>query len=201
MENLKTTISKNLAFYRKLAGLTQNELAKKLNYSDKAVSKWEHGESLPDIVVLKKLSVLYGVSVDALISEDSKPTPKSKLTFFKQKHNLITVMSIAIVWLIASIIFVCTSIMFAEYPKAWLAFIYAIPTSFALAAIFAFIWGRYLTRIITLSAFIWSAFLAIFLSVTIKSSWLLLIVPIPCQALIILAFALHTKKNKKQETK
>ena len=198
MENLKITIAKNLAFYRKLAGLTQNELAKKLNYSDKAISKWEHGESLPDIVVLKKLSVLYGVSVDSLISENSKPTPKSKLTFFKQKHNLITIMSIAIVWLIASIIFVCTSIMFAECPKAWLAFIYAIPTSFALSTIFAFIWGRFLTRIVTLSAFVWSAFLAIFLSVTLPNSWLLLIVPIPCQTLIVLAFALFNKNLKKQ---
>ena len=201
MENLKTTIANNLVFYRKLAGFTQNELAKKLNYSDKAVSKWEHGETLPDIVVLKKLSTLYGVSVDALISEDSKPTPKSKLTFFKQKHNLITVMSIAIVWLVAAISFVCSSVLFAECPRGWLAFVYAVPASLALATIFAFIWGRKLTKLITLSAFTWSVFLVAFLSVSIKNAWLLFIVPIPCQALIILAFALHDKKIKKQETK
>ena len=50
---LKQIIAKNIAKVRRAAGLTQLQLAEKLNYSDKAVSKWESGASLPDIVVLK----------------------------------------------------------------------------------------------------------------------------------------------------
>ena len=63
MEDLKDIISKNIIKFRKLSGLTQGELAEKLNYSDKAVSKWERSESLPDIVVLKQIADVFEVSV------------------------------------------------------------------------------------------------------------------------------------------
>ena len=56
MDNLNYIVSKNLSDLRKRNGLTQAELAEKLNYSDKAVSKWEKGESLPGVEVLYKLS-------------------------------------------------------------------------------------------------------------------------------------------------
>ena len=48
-EKLKKQIGANIAAYRKRIGLTQVGLAEKLNYSDKAVSKWERGESAPDV--------------------------------------------------------------------------------------------------------------------------------------------------------
>ena len=51
-EQLKQTVANNIAQLRKSKGLTQLELAERLNYSDKAVSKWERGEGLPDVLVL-----------------------------------------------------------------------------------------------------------------------------------------------------
>ena len=51
-DNLKTIIAKNIVLLRTGERLTQAELAERLNYSDKAVSKWERGESLPDIAVI-----------------------------------------------------------------------------------------------------------------------------------------------------
>ena len=66
---LKMIVAKNLVELRKNAKLTQIELAEKLNYSDKAVSKWERGESLPDVETLKRIAELYDVSVDALLKE------------------------------------------------------------------------------------------------------------------------------------
>ena len=66
-EKLKENFSHNLACYRRRAGLTQLELAEKLNYSDKSVSKWERGESLPDIAVLKEIADLFGVTLDYLV--------------------------------------------------------------------------------------------------------------------------------------
>ena len=60
---LKAIVAKNLVALRKNAGFTQIELAEKLNYSDKAVSKWERGESLPDIETMKRIADLYCVSV------------------------------------------------------------------------------------------------------------------------------------------
>ncbi|MFQ8954332.1 MAG: helix-turn-helix domain-containing protein [Oscillospiraceae bacterium] len=52
MEKLNFIIAKNLSELRRKNKLTQLEVAEKLNYSDKAVSKWEQGESLPGIEVL-----------------------------------------------------------------------------------------------------------------------------------------------------
>ena len=53
--DIKENFAKNLTNFRKQANLTQVELAEKLNYSDKAVSKWERGESIPDLYALKTL--------------------------------------------------------------------------------------------------------------------------------------------------
>ena len=79
MEDLKVTIAKNIQTLRKNTGLTQSGLAERLNYSDKAVSKWERGESLPDIAVLKEIADLFGVSVDYLLS-DSHDLPEMALS-------------------------------------------------------------------------------------------------------------------------
>ena len=86
MDKLNFIIAKNLSELRKKNRLTQLELAEKLNYSDKAVSKWEQGESLPGIEVLCKLSKLYGVSLDYIVGEDaakSSPIPSER-----KKYNI-----------------------------------------------------------------------------------------------------------------
>ena len=70
MQDLRLIISQNIVSLRRKSGLTQIELAEKLSYSDKAVSKWERGESTPDITVLKAIADIFSVTVDYLISEN-----------------------------------------------------------------------------------------------------------------------------------
>ena len=70
MEELKLIIAKNIAELRKKNGMTQAEFAEKLNYSDKAISKWERGESVPDIATLKQIAEMFGVTIDYLLEED-----------------------------------------------------------------------------------------------------------------------------------
>ena len=77
MENLNFVIAKNLTALRKNNKLTQLELAKLLNYSDKAVSKWENGESVPSIDVLHRISKIYNVSLDYIVGEKAADTPVS----------------------------------------------------------------------------------------------------------------------------
>ena len=71
MEELRKIIGKNLAELRKRHGLTQLELAEKFNYTDRAVSKWENGDTLPDIEVLYNLCAFYGITIDYLTHEDN----------------------------------------------------------------------------------------------------------------------------------
>lgn len=65
--NMKEELAKNISRYRKEKGLTQEELAKKLNLTFQAVSKWETAQALPDISLLPRLSQELEVSVDKLL--------------------------------------------------------------------------------------------------------------------------------------
>lgn len=80
MEDLKAVIAKNITELRKENKLTQLELAEKLNYSDKSVSKWERGESIPDVIVLKELADLFGVSVDYMLKPHKEIGLAAKLS-------------------------------------------------------------------------------------------------------------------------
>ena len=64
MEDIKQVIADNIIELRKEQHLTQAELADKMGYTDKAISKWERAESIPDIGTLKEFADLCGVSLD-----------------------------------------------------------------------------------------------------------------------------------------
>ena len=80
-EKIKGQIGANIAERRKAAGMTQAGLAEKINYSDKAVSKWERGESVPDVLTMMQLAQLFGVTVNDLLQSPAKAnipaTPRS----------------------------------------------------------------------------------------------------------------------------
>ena len=74
---MEKTIGKRIAALRKEKGLKQEDVARSLDVSSQAVSKWENDQSYPDISLLPKLAKLLGVSVDALLSgEEEKATVK-----------------------------------------------------------------------------------------------------------------------------
>ena len=64
----KSIVAKNIVRFRKAYGMTQIELAEKLNYSDKAISKWERGLSFPDISLLIPLADILKVSLYDLLT-------------------------------------------------------------------------------------------------------------------------------------
>ena len=66
MKDIKSIVASNLIALRKSRKMTQADVAEKLNYSDKSVSKWEHADSLPYISILSALAFLYGVPLDSL---------------------------------------------------------------------------------------------------------------------------------------
>lgn len=70
MDDLRRVLAENISELRKSNNLTQAEFAERLNYSDKAVSKWERGDSLPDVIVLKTIADMYGVGLDDMLRED-----------------------------------------------------------------------------------------------------------------------------------
>ncbi|MBQ7885019.1 MAG: helix-turn-helix transcriptional regulator [Clostridia bacterium] len=196
VDNLKVTIGKNICEYRKLANLSQIEFAEKLNYSDKAISKWERGESLPDIIVLKQIADLFGITVNDLLGQSTQKKKRS-LSFKKLLKNKILVMllSVGLVWLVATVLFVFLIMFNALTDYAWLAFIYAMPISFILCMIFTGRWKLKIPLMVFESLFVWTLALSICLTINYSNIWLLLIIGFPLQALIVFWFFYQKQKN------
>lgn len=95
---------------RKKQGLTQDELGRKLGVTNKAVSKWEVGETLPDITILPNLAEALEITVDELLSQTDKVKEEIKVKntkITKSKKNLIFYLLIGLLGclLLVSIIF------------------------------------------------------------------------------------------------
>ena len=200
---LREIIAKNLSSLRTGAGLTQLQLAEMLNYSDKAVSKWERAESVPDIFMLKRIADYFGVTVDYLLEEKHK-VEQSSLTSVNiqsrnRTHAIISFLSAALVWLIATVVFVIVNIAAPEATfSAWLAFIYAIPTSAIVLLVFNSIWGKKRLNYLIISILVWALLLSVYITGLVFAEvniWLVFILGIPAEIIIILWSVLgHRKK-------
>ncbi len=203
MEELKQNVAKKLIYYRKKFKLTQSEVAEKISYSDKSVSKWERGEALPDVVVLKALSEIYGVTVEHLLSPEEKhmKLDSSLIQQIKEKRLLIVLFSVCLVWLVATVLFAIMRFFLPHIEQAWWCFMLAIPVSFIVTTIFSELWANQIYRIISASLLNWSATLALFLSFDLHEKWLIFVVAIPIQVLIILWFLLKKNINLNKKLK
>ena len=108
MEDVKSIVAKNITELRILNNMTQMELGEKLNYSDKSISKWERGESLPDITVLVEIADLFGVSLDYLVRAENIDEQVREYKRKEERYNrrVITYISEGAVWLIALFAFI-----------------------------------------------------------------------------------------------
>lgn len=200
-EELKETISKNIIKYRKELGLTQLELADKLSYSDKTLSKWERAESIPDVITLKQMADLFGITVDQLLNEDTNFIPK-KMEKGKSKRTVFSIVSLSlgIVWLVATIVCLILGILKDNHPnlKIWLSFIYALPVSSIVLLVYASMWGNKYTRFATTSLLLWTCALSIHLSLVnvVNKIYLIYIVCIPLQVMAFIFFIILMRRKK-----
>ena len=172
----KLIVAKNLIKFRKANGLTQLELAEKFNYSDKSISKWEKGESMPSVEVLCELAEFYGVSLDYLTAVNptdetpkatkSKKEPKARTPRMFPTRLVITLLSVAAVWLCATVLFVLLKIFAAT--NYYMAFMWAGVASCVVLIVFNSIWGKRWINSILISALIWTFTLSLY--DTVKST-------------------------------
>lgn len=164
MEDIKPIIAKNITALRQKAKLTQIELAERLNYSDKAVSKWERAESIPDITVLKSIADMFEVPLDYLVREDheeahKEPEPEKEQFVPDKKRNrtVITVLSILLVWFIATLVYVIFDIIGVESKLHYLAFAFAVPVSVIVWLVMNSVWFSQRTNYFIISLLMWTA--------------------------------------------
>ncbi|MCQ2495828.1 MAG: helix-turn-helix domain-containing protein [Lachnospiraceae bacterium] len=200
MENIKQIIAENISKLRQRNGITQLELAEKLNYSDKAVSKWERGESIPDITVLYEISKIFKVSLDYLVSEhdEGEELPlvdgeKNKI----KKRGLITGMSIMLVWLLATFSYILIKLA-TDVTWGWTAFIYALPVTALVWLILNSVWFAQKRNYHIISCLMWTLLLAIWLTFFINgyNFWLLFTLGVPGQIIILMWSNISDRKKK-----
>lgn len=185
---LRKRIASNLAFYRKLSGLTQTELAERINYSDKSVSKWERAAGVPDIHVLVMMAELFGITVDDFISE-SAPLPKPDAEIQSKRRVITCLQLVAAVWVAVTAVFACLMLFAPGITRPWLSFIVAIPASAIVCVVFSTMWWGHLARLLSVSALAWTTAVCAFLLLLDNSfAFLIFIVCAAIQVLVLLWF-------------
>ncbi len=198
MDEMRQVIAQNIMKLRTARGWTQAELAERLSYSDKAISKWERAESLPDVIVLKQLADLFSVSVDDLLLEDTPDNFGKVQKIRKQNHIIITMLAVMLVWLVATLVFFIFGFL-PPAPEKWLVFLYAVPTSAIVLVVFNSIWGVKKLNYPIISVLVWSLLVCIHFSVYYALSihlWLVYGLGVPAQIIILLWSGLTSSAKK-----
>ena len=203
LDNLKERIGANIALQRKRSGLTQAGLAEKLNYSDKAVSKWERGESMPDVLTLMQLAEQFDITVNELLEDpDQLPGNPGKLEKAmsqvsekalkrKANKNVILGLSTTLVWFVALLIFVIISSF--DLPYSWVAFFFAIPVNAIVLLSLRSAWRDFRWNRVLISVIVWGLLLSIYTSLLVFlkfNMWRMFLLGIPGEIAIILWFRL-----------
>ena len=183
---LKDIVAKNITTLRIQNKLTQLDLGNAINYSDKAVSKWERGESIPDAYVLLKMSEIFGCTVDYLLKPhgEGEKLPKAKR---KTNHVNVTLITLLGVWTVMSLVFIIVHLAGFTYP---LLFQYAFVVSMIILTVFNALWGKRIYGLAIISALVWSILLTVYLIFLWigKNYWELILLGVPCQIIVLLCF-------------
>lgn len=191
MEDLKVITASNIINLRTGAGMTQSELAELLSYSDKSVSKWERAEAVPDAYVLKKMSEIFGVTVDYLLSSHEEWKPEDKKVEPAYSSNVITTIAIIGIWTLAFLVFV---VFWLTGSIVWRIFLYAVPASIITLLVLNSIWRHGKHNYIIISALILSIIMAVYFSFLSYNWWQLFLLLIPAAIVIFLCSRIKKKK-------
>ena len=214
IDKLKNQIGVNIALYRKQAGLTQAGLAEKLNYSDKAVSKWERGESVPDVLTLAQLAEQFEITVNDLLSDpyalpgnptslEAAMTKVSEKTL-KRKANkrIIQMLSSLLVWFVALFFYVILSSFEVTDPFSTILFAYAIPSTAIVLLSLRCAWRDFRWNKWLISTIVWGflfSFYVTFYIIWHIHFWKIFLLGIPGQMAILLWFKLFSPAKHVEE--
>ena len=169
MKDIKTIVAKNISELRQANQMTQLELAEKLNYSDKTISKWERGESSPDIAVLLEIAELFGVTLDYLVkaehteqpSDENRSATESQPPEPRYNRRAIAYISESLGWIVAILAFIITTLILQDLKFQFLYFVYALPVVLIVKLVFNSIWFNPRHNYLIISLLMWSILAAI----------------------------------------
>lgn len=200
MDDLKYTTASNIINLRQKAGMTQSELAGLINYSDKSVSKWERAEAVPDAYVLKKMSEIFGVTVDYLLNPhdgwDQDPRQKKPL----YSNQVIILLSVTGVWMLALILFIS---LWMLGNLVWIIFIYAILFSMLVLLVLNSVLEQGRHNYLIIGALILSIVASLYFSFLYfgkQNYWQLYLLLAPAWLVVFLTSRLRKRPEKEQKS-
>ena len=196
MANVKETVRENLVKLRREHKFTQIELAERIGYSDKAISRWETGEVNPDIETLDKLATLYGVDITVFFSEYN-PKEYKATEFHKAQMGrkiAVWILSVISLWYVGIMAYIYSTTFMSADVRSWLIFIWLVPMTAMLCSVINRMWGNAILGIIFSSLLCWSLLLAVYLHFLKYNLFLLFISGAPIQAAILILA--YMKKQK-----
>lgn len=201
-EKIKGQIGANIAERRKAAGMTQAGLAEKLNYSDKAVSKWERGESVPDVLTMMQLAQLFGVTVNDLLRDPAKANIPAAPGKPKASRSVIQGLCATLVWFVALFFYVVLSACGIRWGSV--CFVYAIPVTAIVLLSLRSAWRNFSWNQALISVIVWGVLAGIYASVWVFlniSVLQIFLLGIPGQIAVILWFRMFRVKQPEKEEK
>ena len=198
MDDLKYTTASNIINLRQKAGMTQSELAALINYSDKSVSKWERAEAVPDAYVLKKMSEIFGVTVDYLLSPHAgwDQDPRQKKPAYS--NPVIILLSVTGVWMLALILFISLWLL---GNLVWIIFIYAILFSMLVLLVLNSVLEQGRHNYFIISALLLSVVASLYFSFLYfgkQNYWQLFLLLAPAWIVVYLASRLRKRPDKEK---
>lgn len=198
MKDLNIIIGTNIRELRKVNKMTQNDLAIKLNYSNKAVSRWESGEIVPDVETINKICDIFNIPIALIFEQQIDKNRLQKQTKRNVSNKvIISLLAIMAVWCLAIVGFVYSNIVFSK--SVWQLFLWAVPVSCVVGIIFNAIWGKKWLTISLISLLLWSILACIYVAFLKYNIWLIFIVGLPIQICIALSASLNRKSKKNKD--
>ncbi len=194
-KDIKKIVAKNLANLRKNKKLTQTELAEQFGYSDKAISKWENGDTLPDIQTLYQLCEFYNVTLDFLVNEQDFEDKIKYINHLNRKviinNSMIELLYCSFVWILAVIIYIYL-LIFTEFDY-WQIFVWALPATSLVMLLFSKVRKQKIYTFVVRSLFFWTLVIACYIQFIQFNIWPLFFLMIPIQVALILTIAINDK--------
>lgn len=188
--------------------MTQAGLAEKIGYSDKSISKWERADGIPDVICLKTIADLFGVTVDYMLTEDHSdvpadepvpetiPEPEQPQQLYTTNHVAVTLVSIAGVWLLAFIVYIILKLCSVSFG---LSFVIACPVTAVLLIVFNGLWGNRKLYFWFVSLLVWSILFLICYAARAHNIWLLMCIGFP--ATVVVWLSCRVRSPKPEENK
>lgn len=187
---IEKNISKNIKELRLAGGMKQSELGDKIAYSDKTISKWENGSSVPDITALSAVADLFGITVDDLIRENAvqKTLKKEEEPHPKNDSNDIAMLCLSVLSIFTIAVIIYVAFLIVKDYTFWQVFVWAVPLS-------AFICVKYnrahgnikWVNTVLLSLICWGIIVAVYLQMISYNLWQTFFIGIPLEAMIIIS--------------